>query len=154
MGHGGEFWQNEVHWRREWQTTSVFLPWEPHEKYEKTKDRILKDELPRSIGAQYATGDQWRNNSRKNEGMEPKQKQQPAVVQLQGILQITWLVRIQWKVASLAWGFGLSKISQDNTQLKSVFCIFDQKMWTHLVFSCSHSCKQLLPGVALAGLSH
>ena len=43
------------------------------------KDRILKEELPRSIGAQYATGDQWRNNSRKNEGMEPKQKQYPAV---------------------------------------------------------------------------
>ena len=38
-------------------------------------DRILKEELPRSVGAQYATGDQWRNNSRKNEGMEPKQKQ-------------------------------------------------------------------------------
>ena len=38
------------------------------------KDRILKDELPRSVGAQYAPGDQWRNNSRKNEGMEPKQK--------------------------------------------------------------------------------
>ena len=43
------------------------------------KDRTLKDELPRSVGAQYATGDQWRNNSRKNEGMEPKQKQYPAV---------------------------------------------------------------------------
>ena len=43
------------------------------------KDRTLKDELPRSIGAQYATGDPWRNNSRKNEGMEPKQKQHPAV---------------------------------------------------------------------------
>ena len=42
-------------------------------------DRILKEELPRSVSAQYATGDQWRNNSRKNEGMEPKQKQYPAV---------------------------------------------------------------------------
>ena len=42
-------------------------------------DRILKEELIRSVGAQYATGDQWRNNSRKNEGMEPKQKQYPAV---------------------------------------------------------------------------
>ena len=42
-------------------------------------DRILKKELPRSVGAQYATGDQWINNSRKNEGMEPKQKQYPAV---------------------------------------------------------------------------
>ena len=39
------------------------------------KDRTLKDELPRMVGAQYATGDQWRNNSRKNEGMELKQKQ-------------------------------------------------------------------------------
>ena len=42
-------------------------------------DRILKEKLPRSVGAQYATGDQWRNNSRKNEGMEPKQKQYPIV---------------------------------------------------------------------------
>ena len=41
------------------------------------KDRTLKDELPKSVGVQYATGDQWRNNSRKNEGMEPKQKQHP-----------------------------------------------------------------------------
>ena len=38
-------------------------------------DRILKEELPRSVGAQYATGDQWRNNSKKNEETEPKQKQ-------------------------------------------------------------------------------
>ena len=42
-------------------------------------DRILKEELPRSVGAPYATGDQWRNNSRKNEGMEAKQKQYPVV---------------------------------------------------------------------------
>ena len=41
--------------------------------------RILKEELPRLVGAQYATGDQWRNNSRKNEDMEPKQKQHPVV---------------------------------------------------------------------------
>ena len=42
-------------------------------------DRILKEELPRLVGAQYVTGDQWRNNSRNNEGMDPKQKQYPAV---------------------------------------------------------------------------
>ena len=41
--------------------------------------RILKEELPRSVGAQYATGDQWRNNSRKNERIKPKQKEYPAV---------------------------------------------------------------------------
>ena len=43
------------------------------------KDRTLKDELPRSVGAQYAPGEEWRNNSRKNEEMEPKQKQHPVV---------------------------------------------------------------------------
>ena len=43
------------------------------------KDRTLKDELPRLVGVQYATGDQWRENSRKNEETEPKQKQHPAV---------------------------------------------------------------------------
>ena len=42
-------------------------------------DRILKEELPRLVGAQYATEDQWRSNSRKNEETEPKQKQHPAV---------------------------------------------------------------------------
>ena len=42
-------------------------------------DRILKEELPRSVGAQYATGDQWRNTSRKNEGMQPKQNKYPVV---------------------------------------------------------------------------
>ena len=43
------------------------------------KDRTQKDELPRSVGAQYATEEQWRNNSRNNEEMEPKQKQHPIV---------------------------------------------------------------------------
>ena len=43
------------------------------------KDRTLKDELPRSVGAQYSTGEEWRNNTRNNEEMEPKQKQLPVV---------------------------------------------------------------------------
>ena len=51
----------------------------PMNSIEGQKDRTLKDELRRLVGAQYATGDQWRNNSRKNEGMEPKQKQYPVV---------------------------------------------------------------------------
>ena len=51
----------------------------PMNSMERQKDRTLKEELPGSVGAQYATGDQWRNNSRKNEGMEPKQKQYPVV---------------------------------------------------------------------------
>ena len=51
----------------------------PTNSIKRQNDRTLKEELSRSVGAQYATGDQWRNNSRKNEGMESKQKQYPVV---------------------------------------------------------------------------
>ena len=51
----------------------------PMNSMKRQNDRILKEELPRSVGAQYATEDEWRNNSRKNQGMEPKQKQYPVV---------------------------------------------------------------------------
>ena len=51
----------------------------PMNSMKRQKDRILKEELPRSVGAQYATVDQWRNKSRKNEETEPKQKQHPVV---------------------------------------------------------------------------
>ena len=51
----------------------------PMNSMKKPKDNALKDELPRSVCAQYATGDQWRNNSRKNEETDPKQKQHPVV---------------------------------------------------------------------------
>ena len=51
----------------------------PINSMRRQNDRILKGKLPRSVGAQYANGDHWRNNSRNNEGMEPKQKQYPVV---------------------------------------------------------------------------
>ena len=51
----------------------------PMNSMKRQNDMILKEKLPRSVGTQYATGDQWRNNSRKNEGMQPKQKEYPAV---------------------------------------------------------------------------
>ena len=51
----------------------------PMNRMKRQNDRILNEELPRSVGAQGTTGDQWRNNSRKNEGMEPKQKRYPVV---------------------------------------------------------------------------
>ena len=51
----------------------------PMNSMKRQKGRTLEDELPRKVGAQYATGDQWKNNSRKNERMEPKQKQYPVV---------------------------------------------------------------------------
>ena len=72
------------------------------------KVRILKEELPGSVGAQYATGDQWRNNSRKNEGMEPKQKQYPAV-DVTGDRNKVWCCKQQycirtWNVRSMNQG--------------------------------------------------
>ena len=54
-------------------------PENPINSTKRQKDRTLKDELPRSVGAQYALGDQWRNNSRRDEETEPKQKQHPVV---------------------------------------------------------------------------
>ena len=68
-----------VHWRREWQTIQYSCLENAMNSMKRQKDRTWKDELPRLVGAQYATGDQWRNNSRKNEEMEPKQKQHPVV---------------------------------------------------------------------------
>ena len=71
-----------VHWRREWQSTPVFLPGEHHEQYEEAKHMTLEDKPPRSEGVQYATGEEWRaitNSSRKNEVAGPKKKQHLAV---------------------------------------------------------------------------
>ena len=51
----------------------------PMNSMKRQNDRMLKEKLPRSVDAQYATGEEWRNNSRKNEGMETKQKQYPVV---------------------------------------------------------------------------
>ena len=73
-GHGGEVWQNVVHWRREWQNTSVFLLWEPHEQYEKAKwyDERWTPQVGKCPRCYWK---RVKNNSRKNEEMEPKQKQ-------------------------------------------------------------------------------
>ena len=73
-GSGREFWQNVVHWRMKWQTTSVFLPWKPHDSMKRQKDMTLKDKFRRLVGAQYGAGEEWRNNSRKNEETESKWK--------------------------------------------------------------------------------
>ena len=77
MGHGGQFYET-------WSIgggkgKSLQYSWleSPMNSMKRQKDSTLKDELLRSVGAQYASGDQWRNNSRKNEGMEPKQKHTP-----------------------------------------------------------------------------
>ena len=80
----------------------------PMNSMKRQNDRTLKDKLPRSVDAQYATGDQWRNNSRKNEGMEPKQKQHP-VVDVTGDRSKVWCYKEQycigtWNIRSMNQG--------------------------------------------------
>ena len=80
----------------------------PMNSMKRQKDKTLKDELPRSVGTQYATGDQWRNNCRKNEEMGPKQKQHP-VVDVTGDESKVWCCKEQycigtWNVRSMNQG--------------------------------------------------
>ena len=80
----------------------------PMNSMKRQNDRILKEVLPRSVAAQYATGGQWRNNSRKNQGMEPKQKQYPAV-DVTGDRSKVWWSKEQycigiWNVRSMNQG--------------------------------------------------
>ena len=79
MCYGRQFWQNVVHGKGNGKSLQYSCLENPMNSMKRQKYRTLKDKLPRSVDAQYATGDQWRNNSRKNEGMESKQKQYPAV---------------------------------------------------------------------------
>ena len=99
------------------------------------KDKTLKDELPRSISAQYATGYQWRNNSRKNEGMEPKQKHHPAV-------DVTWdgsKVRYckeqccigTWNVRSMNQG-KLDVVKQEMARENIDFIGISELKWTEM----------------------
>ena len=73
------------HWRREWQGEGNGKPLQysslenPNNSMKRQKDMTLKDEFPRLVDAQYATGEEWRTNSRKNEETEPEQKQCPVV---------------------------------------------------------------------------
>ena len=68
-----------VHWRGNGKPLQYSCLKNPMNSIKRQKDMTLKDELPRLVGAQNAMGDQWRNNSRKNEEMEQKQKQHPVV---------------------------------------------------------------------------
>ena len=97
------------------------------------KDRTLKDELPRSVGAQYAAGDQWRNNSRKNEGMEPKQKQCPVV----GVTADGSKVRCcnkqycigTWNVRSMKKG-KLQVVKEEMARVNAGILVINELKWT------------------------
>ena len=98
-------------------------------------DRIPKEELTRSLGAQYATGDQWRNNSRKNEGMEPKQKQYP-VVEGTGDRSKVQCCKEQycigtWNVRSMNQG-KFEVVKQEMTRVINILGISDGVEWVNL----------------------
>ena len=97
------------------------------------KDRTLKEELPRSVGAHYDTGDQWRNNSRKNEGMEPKQKQHP-VMDVTGDGSKVWCCKEQycigtWNVRSISEG-KLEVVKQEMARVNVDILGISELKWT------------------------
>ena len=105
----------------------------PMNSMKRQKDRILKDELPRLVGAQYATGDQWRNNFRKNEGTEPKQKQHPVV---NGTSDGSWVRCCKeqyctgtWNVRSMNQG-KLEVVKQEMTSVNNVILGISELKWT------------------------
>ena len=123
----------------------------------KQKDRILKDELPRSVGAQYATGDQWRNNSRKNEGMEPEQH---TVVDVTGDRSKVECCKEQyckgtWNVRSMNQG-KLEVGKQEMTRVNVYILGISKLKWTgmgefnsddHYIYYCGQ--ESLRNGVAI-----
>ena len=112
------------------------------------KDRTLKDEFPRSVGAQYATGEQWRNNSRKNEEREPKKKQYP-VVDVTGNESKVWCYKEQycigtWNVRSMNWG-KLDVVKQEVARGNINILAISELKWTgmgefnsddHYIYHC------------------
>ena len=99
----------------------------------KQKDRSLKDEFPRSVGAQNATGDQWRNNSRKNEETEPKQKQHP-VVDMTGDRSKIQCCKEQycigtWNVRSMNQG-KLEVVKQEMARVNTDILAISELKWT------------------------
>ena len=105
----------------------------PMNSMKRQKDRILKAELPRSVGTQYATGDQCRNNSRKNEGMEPKQKHHP-VMDVTGDRSKVQCYKEQycigtWNVRSMNQG-KLEVVKQQMARVNVDFLGISELKWT------------------------
>ena len=108
----------------------------PMNSMKRQNDRILKEELPRSVGAQYAIEDQWRNNSRKREGMEPRQKQHP-VVGVTGDRSKVWRCKEQycigtWNVRSMNQG-KLKVVKQVMARVKVDILGISKLKWTECV---------------------
>ena len=123
-----------VHWRRECKPLQYSCLENPMNSMKRQNDRILKEELPRSVGAQYATGDKGRNNSRKNEGMESKQKQYPEVVGVTGDRSKVRCCKEQccigtWNVRSMNQG-RLEMVKQEMARVNVNILGISQLKWT------------------------
>ena len=107
----------------------------PMNSMKRQKDRTLKDGFPRSVGAQHATGDHWRNDSRKNEETEPKQKQYP-VVGVTGDGTKVWCCKEQycigtWNVRSINWG-KLEKVKQEMARVNISILGISELKWAEM----------------------
>ena len=128
----------------------------PMNSMKRQNDRILKGELPGLVGAQYATGDKWRNNSRKNEGMEPKQKQYP-VVYVTSDRSNVWCCTEQycigtWNVRSMNQG-KLEVVKQEMARVNVNILGINELKWTgmgefnpddHYVYNCGQESLRYL----------
>ena len=105
----------------------------PMNRMKRQNDRILKEELPRLEDAQYATGDQWRNNSRKNEGMQPKQKQHPVVDGTGDRSKVRCCIEQYcigtWNVSSINQG-KLEVVKQEMARVKIDILEISELKWT------------------------
>ena len=124
----------------------------PMNSMKRQKARSLKDELPRSVDAQYATGDQWRNSSRKNDEMEPKQKQYP-IVDVTGDGSKVWCCKEQycigtWNVRSMNQG-KLEVVNQEMARVNIDILGISEIKWTgigefnsddHYIYYCGQEC--------------
>ena len=133
-----------AHWRRKGQTPPVFLLKNPMNSMKRQEDTTPEDESPRSVGTQYVTGDQWRKNSRKNDEMEPKQKQQPAV-DVTGDGSKVRCCKEQycigtWNVRSMNQG-KLEVIKQEMARVN--IDIFSSVQFSSLAQSCPTLCKPM-----------
>ena len=135
---GGSWWRDltecgplEKGMANHFSILALRTPWTTSMK--RQNDRILKEELPRSVGAQYATGDQWRNNSRKNEGMQPKQKEYRAV-DVTGDKSKVWCCKEQyyigtWNVRSMNQG-KLEVVKQEMARVNVDILGINELKWT------------------------
>ena len=124
-----------VHWKREWQTTSIFLPWEPHEQYDKAKRYDTERWTPQISRCPINYREKWRSDSRKNEEMEPKQKQH-LVVDVTGDESKLWCYKTQycigtWNVWSMNQG-KLEVVKQEMARVNIDILGISELKWTRM----------------------